>query len=70
MISGNEVEEEISYTPSFVPEEGIYHIRVKSENGEWSDVHQIFIKAVTDDVVASEDVPMLQNFDEFLDNVQ
>lgn len=70
MISGNEVEEEISYTPSFIPEEGIYHIRVKSENGEWSDIHQIFIKAVTDDVVASEDVPMLQNFDEFLDNVQ
>lgn len=69
VIAGNEISDTISYTPEFEIQEGIYHIRVKSENGEWSNVHQIFIKPITDDVIAYEDTPILQNFDEFLDNL-
>lgn len=69
IISGNEIDETISYIPDINVQEGIYHIRVKSENGEWSNVHQIFIKPITDDVVASEDTPVLKNFDEFLDDI-
>lgn len=69
IISGNEINETISYIPDINVQEGIYHIRVKSENGEWSNVHQIFIKPITDDVVASEDTPILKNFDEFLDDI-
>lgn len=68
-IAGNTIDTNISYVPEVDFKEGIYHIRVKSENGEWSNVHQIFIRPITDDVVALEDTPILQNFDDFLDNV-
>lgn len=61
--------ETVSYTPSFNINEGIYHIRVSAENGEWSDVHQIFIQAITDAVIAQEDTPVFQNFDEFIDGL-
>lgn len=50
--------------------EGMYFARVKSETGEWSDVHQIFIKPITDAVVASEDTPEFMNFEEFMDGLK
>lgn len=59
----------ITYTPSFNINEGIYHIRVAAENGEWSNVHQIFIQAITDAVVAEEDTPVFQNFNEFVEGL-
>lgn len=69
IIPGNEVEETITHTPNFNVSEGMYFIRVKSEPGDWSDVHQIFIKPITDAVVAEQDTPELQNLDEFLDGL-
>lgn len=69
IISGNEIDENISYIPDINVSEGIYHVRVKSENGEWSNIHQFFIKPITDDVVAKDDTPILKNFDEFLDDI-
>lgn len=70
IIPGNKIEDEMKYTPSFKAQEGIYHVRVKSENGEWSNVHQIFIKEVTDAVIAEEDTPELIHLDEFLDGLE
>ena len=67
VIPGNEYEDDISYTPEFNAQEGMYFIRVKSENGEWSDTHQIFIKPITDAVVAQEDTPEMLAFDDFFD---
>lgn len=70
-INGNEVSEHISYAPdpSIFNNEGVYFIRVKAENGQWSNVHQIFIKPITDAVVAHEDTPEIQNLQEFLDGI-
>lgn len=70
VIPGNKIEEKIKHTPVFDAEEGMYHVRVKSENGEWSDIHQIFIKAITDAVIAEEDVPEIMHLDEFLDELE
>ena len=70
IIPGNKIEENMRHTPAFNAEEGIYHIRIKSENGEWSDIHQIFIKAVTDAVVAEEDSPEMFHLDEFLEGLE
>lgn len=70
VIPGNKIQELIKYKPDFQAEEGMYHVRVKSENGEWSDVHQVFIKTITDAVVASEDVPEIMRLDEFMDGLQ
>ena len=69
VITGNEYEEEISYTPDFPAQEGMYFIRVKSENGEWSDTHQIFIKPITDAVIAKEDVSEMISFNDFFENL-
>lgn len=69
VIPGNEYEEEISYTPNFNAKEGMYFIRVKSENGEWSDTHQIFIKPITDAVIAEEDTPEMLAFEDFFDGI-
>lgn len=69
VIPGNEYEDDISYTPEFNAQEGMYFIRVKSENGEWSDTHQIFIKPITDAVVAQEDTPEMLAFDDFFDGL-
>ena len=69
-IAGNQLSETISYTPSFEATDGIYHVRIKAENGEWSNVHQIFIKAITDAVVSHEDSSELKNFDDFLDGLE
>ena len=70
VIPGNKIEELIKYQPSFNAKEGMYHIRVKSENGEWSDIHQIFIKAITDAVVSEQDTPEIMHLDEFLDGLE
>ena len=70
IIPGNKIEENMRHTPVFNAEEGMYHIRIKSENGEWSDIHQIFIKAVTDAVVAEEDTPEMFHLDEFLEGLE
>lgn len=69
IIPGNEYEDNISYTPDFNAKEGIYFIRVKSENGEFSDTHQIFIKPITDAVVAQEDVPEMVLYEDFFENL-
>lgn len=70
IIPGNKIEDYIKYTPVFDAQEGMYHIRVKSENGEWSDTHQIFIKAITDAVVAEEDTPEMMHLEEFLEGLE
>ena len=69
VIPGNEYEDEISYTPEFNAQEGMYFIRVKSENGEWSDTHQIFIKPITDAVIAQEDTPEMVAFEDFFEGL-
>lgn len=70
MIPGNQVEDILRYTPVFKAEEGIYHVRVKSEGGDWSNVHQIFIKEITDAVIAEQDTPEILHLDEFLDGLE
>lgn len=69
VVAGNEYEENITFTPEFNATEGMYFIRVKSENGEWSDTHQIFIKPITDAVIAEEDTPEMIAFNDFFDNL-
>jgi hypothetical protein len=59
-----------SITPNINYEEGAYFARVKAERGEWSDAHQIFIKPITDAVVAKEDTPNILNYDEFMDGLK
>lgn len=70
VIPGNKIEEYMKYTPIFNAQEGMYHIRVKSENGEWSSVHQVFIKEITDAVVAEQDTSEIMHLDEFLDGLE
>ena len=69
-IPGNKVEELIKFKPTFNASEGMYHVRVKSENGEWSNIHQIFIKEITDAVVSEQDTPEIMHLDEFLDGLE
>ena len=70
VIAGNHIEETITHTPEFEASEGIYHIRIKSENGEWSNIHQIFIKPIVDAVIAEQDTPEIVQLEEFLDNLE
>ena len=70
IILGNRIEDVLKFTPVFNAEEGIYHARVKAENGEWSNVHQFFVKAITDAVIAQEDTPEMLHLDEFLDGLE
>ena len=70
VIPGNKIEELMRYTPNFNAKEGMYHVRVKSENGEWSDIHQIFIKEITDAVVSEQDTPEIIHLEEFLDGLE
>lgn len=70
VIPGNKIEELMRYKPIFDVQEGMYHIRVKSENGEWSNIHQIFIKEITDAVVAEQDTPEIIHLNEFLDGLE
>ena len=70
IIPGNTISETIKYTPTITIKEGMYYIRVKCEGGEWSDIHQIFLKANTDAVIAQEDVSEMIYLDEFLDNLE
>lgn len=72
VIPGNEVEDVIKYLPKreVFLKEGMYFIRVKAENGDWSNVHQIFIKPITDAVVAEQDTPEAVNLEDFLDGLE
>lgn len=70
IIPGQKVEGIMRHDPEFTPEEGMYHVRIRSENGEWSDVHQIFIKPVVDAVVAEQDTPEIMHLDAFLENLE
>ena len=70
IIPGNVIETTIKHTPVFNAQEGMYYIRIQSENGEWSDIHQIFIKAITDAVISEYDTPEMMHLDEFLDGIQ
>ena len=69
VVPGNKIDNFIRHTPRFHAEEGMYHIRVRSEGGEWSNVYQIFIKEITDAVIAEQDVPDMMHLDEFLDDI-
>lgn len=66
VIPGNKIENTMRHLPDFQPKEGMYHVRIKSENGEWSDIHQFFIKEITDAVVAEQDTPEMMYLEEFL----
>lgn len=66
VIPGNKIEDTMRHLPDFQPKEGMYHVRIKSENGEWSDVHQFFVKEITDAVVAEQDTPDMMHLEEFL----
>lgn len=70
IIPGNKIEDFIHYKPVFKVQEGIYHIRVRSDNGEWSDIHQIFIKEISDAVIAEEDTSELLYLDDFLEGLE
>lgn len=70
VIPGNKIEENMKHTPEFNAEEGMYYVRIQSENGEWSDTHEIFIKAITDAVIAEQDIPEMMHLDEFLEGIQ
>lgn len=70
VIAGNVIEDTIKHTPKFSASEGMYYFRVQSENGEWSDIHQIFIKAITDAVISEYDTPETMHLDEFLDGLE
>ena len=59
-----------SITPDVEYEEGMYFARVKAERGEWSDVHQIFIKPIMDAVVAMEDTPDIINYEDFMEGLK
>ena len=67
-IQGNKETNEIKYRLDFKAQEGMYYARVRSEGGEWSDVHSFFIKEVTDAVVSDQDIPDMQ-LNDFLDGL-
>ena len=70
VIDGNKITTTIEHKPDIKFEEGLYHIRVKSENGEWSDTHQIFIKPIADAIVSSQDVPEMMMFEDFFEGIE
>lgn len=71
VIPGNQIEETMRHTPDFaLLEEGMYHVRIKSENGEWSDIHQFFLKEITDAVVAEQDTPDMIHLEDFLQELE
>jgi len=70
IIPGNKVEDTMKHIPEFDADEGMYHVRIRSENGDWSNVHQIFIKPIVDAVVAEEDTPEAIYLDDFLENLE
>lgn len=70
VIPGNTLDDLIKYQPERIFPEGLYHVRVKSEHGEWGEVWQVFVKEITDAVVAQEDVPDMMQLEEFLDGLQ
>ena len=70
VIDGNKITTTIEHKPDIKFEEGLYHIRVKSENGEWSDTHQIFIKPIVDAIVSSQDAPEMMMFEDFFEGIE
>ena len=70
VIDGNKITTTIEHKPDIKFEEGLYHIRVKSENGEWSDTHQIFIKPIVDAIVSSQDTPEMMMFEDFFEGIE
>ena len=62
--------EKIQHIPNFKAEEGMYFVRVKCETGDWGDTHQIFIKPITDAVIAEEDTSEMVAFEDFFDNLE
>ena len=70
VVKGNNSSENIQYIPNFDAKEGMYFIRIKAETGEWSDVHQIFIKPITDAVIAQEDTSEMIAFQDFFDDLE
>jgi hypothetical protein len=60
----------VSMIPDITQKEGVYYIRIKAEGGKWSDVHQFFIKEITDAVVAAEDQSDELYLDEFLADLE
>lgn len=73
--NGEIVEQEDTYTmvfmiPDILQKEGVYYIRIKAEGGKWSEVHQFFIKEITDAVVAAEDQSDELYLDEFLADLE
>lgn len=70
VVPGNKVEPVMRHQPEFVPEEGMYHVRIHSEGGEWSDTYQIFIKPIVNAVVAEQDNPEIMHLDEFLEGLE
>lgn len=70
VIDGNKITSTIEHKPDIKFEEGLYHVRVKSENGEWSDTHQIFIKPIVDAIVSSQDAPEMMMFEDFFEGIE
>ena len=70
VIKGNDKTDKIQYIPSFKAEEGMYFIRIKCENSDWSETHQIFIKPITDAVIAEEDTSEMIAFEDFFENLE
>lgn len=70
VIDGNKITTTIEHKPDIKFEEGLYHIRVKSENGEWSDTHQIFIKPIVDAIVSSQDASEMMMFEDFFEGIE
>ena len=70
VIDGNKITTIIEHKPDIKLEEGLYHVRVKSENGEWSDTHQIFIKPIVDAIVSSQDAPEMMMFKDFFEGIE
>ena len=69
IIQGNQTDDEIIFQPDFKAQEGMYFIRIKSEGGEWSDIHQIFVKPISDAVIAKEDTPEMLAYQDFFENL-
>lgn len=69
-VPGKQESENITYTPNIKVNEGVYYVRVKSENGEWSDPLQFFYKEITDAVVSMEDTPDSIYLEDFLSELE
>lgn len=60
----------VSHIPDMAYKEGQYYVRVKSDNGQWSDPFEFYLKDITPGLVAKEDQSELLHLDEFLENLK